>query len=47
MKNDYIQITYVNIKNMIANDFIKIFSFEKFKNFMIMLELIIPMIEKI
>ena len=47
MKNDYVQITYVNIKNMIADNLIKIFSFEKFKNFVIMLKLIIPMIEKI
>ena len=47
IKNDYVQIIYVNIKNMIVNDLIKILSFEKFKNFMIMLKLIILMIEKI
>ena len=47
IKNDYVQITYINIKNMIADDFIKILSFEKFKDFVIMLKLIISMIEKI
>ena len=47
MKNDYVQITYVNIKNMIANGFTKILSSEKFKNFVIMLKLITSMIEKI
>ena len=47
MKNDYVQITYVNIKNMIANGFTKALLSEKFKNFVIMLKLIISMIEKI
>ena len=47
MKNDYVQIIYVNIKNMIADGFIKVFLFEKFKNFVIMLKLIILIIEKI
>ena len=47
MKNDYVQITYVNIENMIADDLTKALSFEKFKNFVTMLKLIIPMIEKI
>ena len=30
MKNNFVQITYVNIKNMIANNLTKIFSFENF-----------------
>ena len=47
IKNDYIQITYVNIQNMIANGFTKILSFEKFRNFVIMLKVITPIIEKI
>ena len=47
MKNDYVWITYVNIKNMIVNDYIKTLSSEKFRTFVIMLNLIILMIEKI
>ena len=47
IKNDYVQITYINIKNIITNDFSKILLFEKFKNFVIILKLIISMIEKI
>ena len=47
MKNDYVQITYVNIKNMIANGFIKTLSSEKFKNFVIMLKMITSVFEKI
>ena len=47
MENDYVQITYVNIKNMIADGLTKTLSFEKFKNFVIMLKLITSVIEKI
>ena len=33
MKNDYVRITYVNIKNMMIDDFTKTLSSEKFRTF--------------
>ena len=40
MKNNHVKITYVNIKNMIIDDFIESLSTEKFRDFIIILKLI-------
>ena len=47
MKNGYVRITYVNIKNMMADNFIKTLPPEKFWAFVVMLSLTTSVIEKI
>ena len=47
MKNGYVRITYVNIKNMMTDDFTKTLPPEKFRAFVAMLNLIISVIEKV
>ena len=47
MKNDYVRITYVNIKNMMTNGLTKALPPEKFWTFVVMLSLTTSVIEKV